>query len=271
MIIDSNAHTHTTFCDGKNTPEEMVEAAVRLGFTSLGFSGHSTTTFPEVFSGVSDMEGYIAEICRLKEAYRGRLDIYLGIEEDLCFPVDRGHFDYIIGAVHYIKDKARDLYYPVDNTAEDLERCIEEIFRGDAMALAEKYYQHVVEAAKLRPDILAHFDLVTKLNSNNRYFNEKSPLYRDLALWALEEAAKCGCIFEVNSGGMFRGFTKFPYPAEFLLKRLKELKAPVTLSSDSHGVQSLNYYFDEMLRMLVGLGFKEITLLGKGGFYTKPI
>ena len=25
----SNYHTHTTYCDGKDTPEEMVETAIR--------------------------------------------------------------------------------------------------------------------------------------------------------------------------------------------------------------------------------------------------
>ena len=28
----SNVHTHTVFCDGKNTPEEMIERAQELGF-----------------------------------------------------------------------------------------------------------------------------------------------------------------------------------------------------------------------------------------------
>lgn len=36
-----NLHTHTTFCDGKNTAEEMILAALELGMDSLGFSGHS--------------------------------------------------------------------------------------------------------------------------------------------------------------------------------------------------------------------------------------
>ena len=36
-----NLHTHSTFCDGKNTPREMIEAAIALGFNSLGFSGHA--------------------------------------------------------------------------------------------------------------------------------------------------------------------------------------------------------------------------------------
>lgn len=36
-----NLHTHTTFCDGTNTAEEMIQAARELGMDSLGFSGHS--------------------------------------------------------------------------------------------------------------------------------------------------------------------------------------------------------------------------------------
>lgn len=36
-----NLHTHTIYCDGKDTPEEMILAACEKGFTSLGFSGHS--------------------------------------------------------------------------------------------------------------------------------------------------------------------------------------------------------------------------------------
>ena len=35
-----NLHTHSTFCDGKNTPEEMVRAAIAKGFDAIGFSSH---------------------------------------------------------------------------------------------------------------------------------------------------------------------------------------------------------------------------------------
>ena len=42
-----NLHTHTTFCDGKNTPEEMVRAALSLGMDSLGFSGHGPSSAPD--------------------------------------------------------------------------------------------------------------------------------------------------------------------------------------------------------------------------------
>ena len=42
-LIKSNLHTHTTFCDGVDTPEEMVQAALGLRMDTIGFSGHSFT------------------------------------------------------------------------------------------------------------------------------------------------------------------------------------------------------------------------------------
>lgn len=47
--IPSNYHTHSTFCDGKDTPEEMVLEAIRLGCPEIGFSGHSYTDFDETY------------------------------------------------------------------------------------------------------------------------------------------------------------------------------------------------------------------------------
>ena len=34
-------HMHTVFSDGKNTPEEMVQEAIRLGLDTVGISDHS--------------------------------------------------------------------------------------------------------------------------------------------------------------------------------------------------------------------------------------
>ena len=53
----SNFHTHTTFCDGTGTPEQMVVSAIEKGFDVLGFSSHSDM--------VRDIGAYKAEIRRL--------------------------------------------------------------------------------------------------------------------------------------------------------------------------------------------------------------
>ncbi len=40
-----NYHTHTTFSDGANTVDEMVQEAIRLGMPIIGFSDHSKNTW----------------------------------------------------------------------------------------------------------------------------------------------------------------------------------------------------------------------------------
>ena len=91
-ITLSNLHTHSTFCDGRNTPEEIVLAAIDKGFSSIGFSGHGYTPYDLRYC-MKDTEGYIAEINRLKTKYQGRIKILLGIEEDAFAPAYRKNFD----------------------------------------------------------------------------------------------------------------------------------------------------------------------------------
>lgn len=64
MRFLSNAHTHSTFCDGKNPPEEMIRAAERLGFVSLGFSGHACQGFDWEYSMTAETQKAYLETVR---------------------------------------------------------------------------------------------------------------------------------------------------------------------------------------------------------------
>ena len=44
-----NLHQHCTFCDGKDTPEEMIAYAIEKGFDSIGFSSHSYNPYSSYF------------------------------------------------------------------------------------------------------------------------------------------------------------------------------------------------------------------------------
>ena len=37
----TNFHTHTTWCDGKDSPETVILAAIGKGFSAIGFSSHA--------------------------------------------------------------------------------------------------------------------------------------------------------------------------------------------------------------------------------------
>ena len=111
-MIRGDFHTHTTLCDGKHTPREMVEAALSRGMTHLGFSGHSPMAFQEDYT-LRDMTDYYREIRALQAEYRDRLTIYCGIEKDFYSPMDTSAYDYIVGSVHYVlKDAGGHSHFP---------------------------------------------------------------------------------------------------------------------------------------------------------------
>ena len=56
-------HVHTTFSDGRSTPEEVVRSAISMGMTALGFSDHSHTPFDERYCIPKEkLPAYRAEI-----------------------------------------------------------------------------------------------------------------------------------------------------------------------------------------------------------------
>ena len=63
MIPKANYHTHTKYCDGKNTVAEMTKAAFDKGFTHLGFSGHGYTDFDESYCmSRENIQNYLRDI-----------------------------------------------------------------------------------------------------------------------------------------------------------------------------------------------------------------
>ena len=78
MQVNWNFHTHSTWCDGKNTIAEMVQAAHEKGFSALGFSGHGYCPISQEYCMTPENEtAYRQEVIELRERYRGVMHIYL--------------------------------------------------------------------------------------------------------------------------------------------------------------------------------------------------
>ena len=101
--------------------------------------------------------------------------------------------------------------------------------------MARQFYALTAENAKrYRPEIIGHFDLIVKNNEDGLLFDEESPAYRAAALESLHRCHATGGIFELNTGGIFRGYRKTPYPADFLLRELTAIGGRVTVNGDAH-------------------------------------
>ena len=131
-MIRSTFHNHTTFCDGKSSAEEMVQAALAAGCPSLGFSGHSYTWFDESYCmSKAGTDAYRAETARLKAAYAERIRILCGVEQDYWSDAPTDGYDFVIGSVHYVRKNGH--YLPVDSSKDTLLQGVNAQYVGDIL------------------------------------------------------------------------------------------------------------------------------------------
>lgn len=257
-MIKCDFHMHTVFCDGKNTPEEMVLAAIGRGVECMGFSGHSYSPGDaDTEIGMTDdvCRLYRNEIYRLREKYAGEIEILCGIEMDYWSENDTSPFDYIIGSVHELRvPGGRAL---VDYSPERQTEAIDRYFCGDPMSFAECYFETEADVAgKTGCDVIGHFDLLTKFNERYPVFDTEDPRYIRAWQAAADRLLGFGIPFEINTGAISRGWRTVPYPAPDMIEYIKNHGGRFVLSSDSHDCSTICNRFDELERR-----YPDLTLL----------
>ncbi len=258
-LIKCNLHTHTQFCDGKETMEDMVLAAIDKGFETLGFAPHTYTPFCLDYC-VRDFSVVVEEFKRLQDKYGKKINLLLGAELDYYGELPQGvSLDFVIGSVHYVRGSDGD-FHAVDETPEDFALSVENSFEGDKLLFAEKYYETLIKMIKeVSPDIIGHFDII---DLYGKYENEDR--YKAAAFKACTAAKESGALVEINSGRLFKGKGGL-YPADFIIEELNKNGTDFILSSDAHCKEALGYEFDSTLLKLKNLGVKRLAVYGKNG------
>ena len=260
--IETNLHTHTTFCDGKNTVDEMVEKAIEKGFSILGFSGHGYFEKDTDFSMDLETEKkYRDAVLKAKEKYKEKIHIFLGIEEELeGTRYSKPKYDYIIGSVHH-------LHEPIDKNKEIQVHEINTYYGGDFILYAKDYYEKVAQYAK-RPevDIIGHLDLLMKFNEDESLcpFDQKE--YVSIVKECIDVLIDAGKIFEMNTGAIARGYRTKPYPQVNLLKYICEQGGKICINSDCHDKNYLDCSYDLAREIARQMGFKKQSILTDQGF-----
>jgi histidinol-phosphatase (PHP family) len=257
----ANYHTHSVFCDGNSSLSEIVLFAIDNKFDALGFSGHGYTPF-DISYCMKDTDRYIDAVYKLKEQYKEKIQIYLGVEEDMFSPAERNNFDYIIGSCHYLLKDGK--YYAIDSDADGFKKCLD-LFGGDIISLSHYYYKTFCDYIRQRkPDIVGHFDLITKYDEVLDIGFKENSDYIKLSNEYIIDALKNDVLFEVNTGAISRGYKKDPYPDDELLHTIKKYDGKVVLSSDSHSANTLDFYFNEAKKHLRDIGFECVYVLCDG-------
>jgi len=271
-----NLHTHSRFCDGKEEPEEYIKQAIELGYHTLGFSSHAPVPFENNFSlKEEEMEEYFSTIRALGDKYKSQINILLSLEIDFIPGITKkfsefskeGNLDYTIGGVHLVRNMEKDKLWFIDGSKQETyDDGLQKLFKGHIRNGVEAYYNQIIEmVATQKPDIIAHLDKI-KMHNKNRYFTEEEGWYKDLVWKTLKFIAdESNCIVEVNTRGLYkkRSDTFFPGPA--ILEQIHHLKIPITLSADAHQPHELNGYYEEAIKLMKEIGFKELVCFDKKG------
>ena len=252
----ANYHTHTTYCDGKNTAEEMILAAIENDMSEIGFSVHSPLPFYANWAIREErLSEYKSELKALKEKYKDQITVYIGIEQDYFSEIPTDGFDYVIGSVHYIYKNGE--YLALDLSADEVKTNINKHYNGDALAYCEDYYDLVTDVYnKTKCDIIGHFDLITKFNEKMPLIDTNAERYKKAVKKALDALLDCPAIFEINTGAISRGYRTCPYPQEEILDQIADSGKPFVVNSDSHSVESIAFGIVDQMRVLSVCGYR---------------
>lgn len=263
-------HTHSTYSDGKSTPDEMVEESVTQHLATIGFSEHGPLPFSTNFSVKDDkMPDYVAHVEGLAHRYEGVVKVRCGLEADYIPTVtepfgttrQRYGLDYIIGGVHLVGNTPNpdEIWFIDGPNYEVYDEGLQRLFGNDIKLAVKTFYRQTNEMIENEEfDIIAHFDKI-KMHNRSRYFTEDEKWYRDLALETLNLIAERGLIMEINTRGIYKKRCPDLYPSPWLIKEAVKKNIPMMISSDAHHRSELTLEFGTATQALLAAGCRSIT------------
>lgn len=274
-MINTNYHIHSTYCDGKNSLEEMVEAAIKAGLVSIGLTSHMTLPFDNHWALREEkVPDYFDEIDRLKIKYADQIEIYKSLEID--YFMDRAgisqaakavlpQLDYVLMSIHSLGSTRAEKLFHIDESPENFKAGIDKYYAGSVKAFVCDYYQAIGKmVADYQPDIIGHLDLIKKNNRDNLFFNDQESWYQEALGTCLDGILQSGSIIEINTGADMRAPGVGRYPSDWMIPEMKKRNIPITICGDSHSTAGIIYGYEEARDHLLASGYKEYWRLKEG-------
>jgi histidinol-phosphatase (PHP family) len=253
MIYKTDYHMHSSYSDGRSSPEDYIAPAIAAGLSEIGFSEHLT-----LFKDLEDwnmnpinVTPYIDHLENLRNASKKikiktglEVDFFAGKEEEIRAFLKPLPLDYIIGSVHYLGEKTVDLG-PEFYEGKSIDKLFEAYFELVCTAVASDLF-----------NIIAHCDLIRIYGYKPA--SDQEQLYRKLA----QTMKRHNVAFEVNTNGRNRPLADF-YPDRKFLHVFKEEDVPVCVNSDAHMPSRVGQYFDEAYELLRYVGYTEMAVFDK--------
>lgn len=239
--------------------ERYREAAAQRGIVELGVSEHvhrftqALDVWQHPFwreSAVDDLDAYCAFVREETDLRLGiEADFVAGCEDRMAALLDAREWDYIVGSVHFLRDRGVDSDYGGEWDVWDTARNADDVWA--------RYFETLAEAAASGLyDVLAHPDLV-KVWGGARPLPERDPrFYYEPAVEAIAEA---GVAVEVSTAGLRKPVGEI-YPAPALLDMCVQAGVSIALSSDAHRPEQVGHGYDAALELLESAGVRQLCV-----------
>jgi histidinol-phosphatase (PHP family) len=255
-------HVHTFRCGhAGGASQDFVLRGIERGLSEIAFTDHVPLYFlpperrdPRLAMREEQFEDYLREVEDLREEFRGRIPVRLGLEADyaegheeaLAQWLARADWDLVLGSVHWVAGD----WIDAPGSAARFER-------EGTEALYDEYYRLLARAAATGLfDVLTHFDLPKKHGHRPR----AARLEAEEA--ALAAARGAGCAVEISSAGLRKPIAEI-YPEPRLLQRIAALGIPVTFSSDAHAPAEVGWGYERTIAIAREAGIAEYVTFEK--------
>jgi histidinol-phosphatase (PHP family) len=257
--------TATDYFTAENV-DRYLAAAEEHGISDLGVSEHiyrfaqALEVWDHPFwreQARDDLDAYAAFVAGTPLRLGIEADFIPGAEDRTASLLDARSFDYVVGSVHFLGNRA------VDHEGYD-------VWEDEAHPdrVWTRYFETLAEAARSGLfDILAHPDLV-KVWGRGRPVPDRDPrFYYEAAVEAIGES---GIAVEVSTAGLRKPVGEI-YPSPAFAEMCVEAGVEFALSSDAHAPEQIGYGYDQAMEFLERLGIDRICVFEGRRRRTEPI
>lgn len=251
-------HMHTKFSgDSEASPRAHIEQAIAMGLEEICFTDHRDFDYP-IDSFELDTKAYFQELNALKEEYRDRIIIKIGVEIGLDLDyideindfINASPFDFVIGSIHVIHQT--EFYYGA-------------YFDGKTKEQAHReFFLETLKCVKTFDcfNVLGHLDYIMRYGpyDNKRVEHEK---YQDIIDEILRTLIRKGKGIEVNTSG-YATNGDCGFPNYEIVQRYKDLGGEIiTVGTDAHTSDRVGEHVEDVLKHYEAIGFQDVSTFSK--------
>ncbi|MCT4602728.1 MAG: histidinol-phosphatase HisJ family protein [Marinifilum sp.] len=275
---------------GVDELDKITELAIQKGHPNITFIIHTPrlTRFRyeaekrldiKFIRGDNAYFTYPKKIKALKEKYGNQISIRYGIElewlgPDLGMQWNRSKIfqaqnaDFVIGSLHFSREGI-----PYDGSQEETEKLIK--LRGGLENYWLGYIEELIEMVDTSWEmiqIIGHLDLPKLFAPTPQVLLELDTSDHILARrmrFLLEMISEYNLAIDVNLAGINKGCGIYPHLS--ILKRAKQLDIPISLGTDTHGIQNLGNHYETGIKFAHAAGYKHYLSFSKSIPEKRPL